>query len=236
MPVNVVRTPEEEIAWERAKARAHEEYPDATGDRFYRIVMAIYKKMAHYEPRTRPSEFEEISMNKGIARSMDRRGSRSDKTPPVAQKQKFSDPSICDRCGAVYSGKSWRRGPRLAREVIDKAPWVTCPGCAQAAAGEYHGQVLITVGDSASLEAVSARIANVERRAQFTQPERRVVSTNWNGKTLEVLTTSQKLAHRIAREVEKAFAGRARFSWSDDDGSLLAAVELGRPHAKAKSK
>ena len=167
---------------------------------------------------------------------MDRRGSRSDKSPPVAQKQTFSDPSICDRFGAVYSGKSWRRGPRLAREVIDKAPWVTCPGCSQAAAGEYHGQVLITVGDRASLEAVAARIANVERRAQFTQPERRVVSTNWNGKTLEVLTTSQKLAHRIASEVEKAFAGRAHFSWSDDDGSLLAAVELGRPRATARSK
>lgn len=35
MPVNVVRTPEEEIVWERAKARAREEYPDATGERFY---------------------------------------------------------------------------------------------------------------------------------------------------------------------------------------------------------
>lgn len=53
MPVNVVRTADEEIAWERAKARAREEYPDATGDRFYRIVMAIYKKMAHYQPRSR---------------------------------------------------------------------------------------------------------------------------------------------------------------------------------------
>jgi hypothetical protein len=52
MPVNVVRTPEEEIAWERAKARAREQYPDATGERFYRIVMAIYKKMAHYQPRS----------------------------------------------------------------------------------------------------------------------------------------------------------------------------------------
>ncbi len=165
-------------------------------------------------------------MNKGLVRSLDRRGARSDKSPPVAQKQTFSDPAICDRCGAVYTGKSWRRGPRLAREVIDKAPWVTCPGCAQAAAGEYHGRVLIAVGDSANVEAVSARIANVERRAQFTQPERRIVSTNWDGKTLEVLTTSQKLAHRVAREVEKAFGGRAHFSWSDDDGSLLAAVEL----------
>lgn len=51
MPVSVVRTAEEEAAWERAKKIAHEEYPEATGDRFYRIVMAIYKKMVHYEPR-----------------------------------------------------------------------------------------------------------------------------------------------------------------------------------------
>ncbi len=52
MPVSVVRTPEEEIAWERAKERAREEYPDATGERFWRIVMAIYKKMTHYRPRS----------------------------------------------------------------------------------------------------------------------------------------------------------------------------------------
>jgi hypothetical protein len=50
MPVNVVRTPEEEMAWERAKARVREQYPEATGERFYRLVMTIYKKMAHYEP------------------------------------------------------------------------------------------------------------------------------------------------------------------------------------------
>ncbi len=52
MPVNVVHTPEEEIAWERAKARAHEQYPEAKGAQFYRIVMAIYKKMVHYQPQS----------------------------------------------------------------------------------------------------------------------------------------------------------------------------------------
>ncbi|MDO8432137.1 MAG: hypothetical protein Q7S58_06955 [Candidatus Binatus sp.] len=119
---------------------------------------------------------------------------------------------------------------------MDKAPWVTCPGCAQSEAGEYHGQVLITIGDKASRDAISARIANVERRAQVTQPERRIVSTNWNGETLEVLTTSQKLAHRIAREVEKAFGGRSHFSWSADDGALLATVKAAPSKAKKKSK
>ena len=33
-------------------------------------------------------------MNKGLVRSLDRRGTRSDKNPAVAQKQKFSDPSF----------------------------------------------------------------------------------------------------------------------------------------------
>lgn len=161
-------------------------------------------------------------MSKALIRSTNRRESRSDKTAPVALKQEFRDPSIRERCGAVYSGKSWRRGRRLAAEVMDKAPWVTRPGCEQAASGDYHGQVLIEVSAGADREAISGRIANVERRAQITQPERRIVETNWNGKTLEVLTTSQKLAHRIAREVEKAFGGRAHFSWSDEDGTLLA--------------
>ncbi len=54
MPVGVVRTREDEIAWERAKERAREQYPGVTGDRFYRIVMAIYKKMTHYRPYSSP--------------------------------------------------------------------------------------------------------------------------------------------------------------------------------------
>lgn len=33
-------------------------------------------------------------MTKALIRSMNRRGSRSDKSPPVAHKQKFSDPSL----------------------------------------------------------------------------------------------------------------------------------------------
>ena len=52
MPVNIVKTPEDEIAWERTKERAREQYPDATGDRFWKIAMAIYKKMTHYQPRS----------------------------------------------------------------------------------------------------------------------------------------------------------------------------------------
>ena len=50
VPVGVVKTAEQEELWERAKEIVRMRYPDARGDRFYRIVMGVYKKMAHYRP------------------------------------------------------------------------------------------------------------------------------------------------------------------------------------------
>jgi hypothetical protein len=66
------------------------------------------------------------------------------------------------------------------------------------------------------------RIRNVAARAAFTQPERRVVDIVPRGSTLKVRTTSQKLAHRLARELAKAFHGTVSYHWSDRDGRLLA--------------
>ncbi len=65
-------------------------------------------------------------------------------------------------------------------------------------------------------------------RAAFTQPQRRLLDVRRVAGGLEVLTTSQKLAHRIAHEVEKAFGGRVSYAWSDRDGRLLARWEAGR--------
>ena len=161
---------------------------------------------------------------KGLTRSLDRRGTRSDMSPPVARKGRApEDPSVCDSCGSVYTAKTWRRDRPLPARLLNAAAWTICPGCKQAKSGEYFGRVLVRGSNAIpNLDAIRARIANVERRAEFTQPERRIVSSVWDGETLEVLTTSQKLAHRIARELQKAFGGRARYAWSDEDGALTA--------------
>jgi hypothetical protein len=161
---------------------------------------------------------------KGLIRSLNRKGASFDKKPAVARRGGvFREPSVCERCGAVYEHSRWRRGGNLSGELLERAAWVDCPACAEAKSGLAYGKVVIA-GDFArdNLELIRRRIANVERRATFTQPERKVLSLDWNGKNLEVLTTSQKLAHRIAREMEKLFGGRAKYSWSDNDGSLFA--------------
>ena len=164
------------------------------------------------------------SGRKNLIRSMSRRGVKSDKSPPVARKTfGLKEPSLCERCGAIFSHKTWRSDRRPTIALLDRATWTICPACEQVAGGQYFGKVAIVgTGAKVRLDAIRRRIANVARRASTTQPERRVVSADWNGATFEVLTTSQKLAHRIAHELEKAFGGTTSYNWSDEDGSLLA--------------
>src|SRR5216684_124150 len=129
---------------------------------------------------------------------------------------------IFEPCGAVYVHKTWRRGRRMAGELLETASFAVCPACKeQKTSGLCYGKVLIS-GAYANGDAIVRRIENVAKRAAYTQPERRIVSRGWEGKTLEVLTTSQKLAHRIARELKKAFGGRSTYAWSDRDGTLSA--------------
>lgn len=167
---------------------------------------------------------------KGLIRALDHRGSRSNMSPPVTRKAQYRDPSICDRCGAVYSRKIWRRPRALPAELAARAAWVHCPGCAQVeSADEYYGRVLVEIAQGAPVSAadISDRIKNVEKRARYYQPEHQVVSSAWDGNQLEVLTTSQKLAHRIVHELAKAFGGKPRFAWSDEDGTLFARLRIG---------
>lgn len=162
--------------------------------------------------------------DRGRIRGNVRKGSRSDLSPPTAVEARgLKDPSMCERCGAVYTRKTWRAGTRTARTSLIGVAWTVCPACRQSLDGEYYGRVLIRGPISqTSAASVERRIRNVAARAGFTQPERRVLSVGpWQG-GLEVLTTSQKLAHRIAHELEKAFGGEASYRWASRDGELLA--------------
>jgi hypothetical protein len=85
------------------------------------------------------------------------------------------------------------------------------------------------VGDSVLTheDLIRRRAENVAARAEATQPERRIVSIDWDGDALEILTTSQKLAHRLVHELKKILGGKATYRWSDD-GSLFVTWEPAR--------
>lgn len=162
-------------------------------------------------------------MNRGLIRAGSRKGVRDKKTAAGEKRTgRLPEPSVCERCGAVFARRTWRLGRRLSGALLDRARWTKCPACKQAGSGEYRGRVVVRGAIAAEQEtAIRRRVANVDALARMMQPERRVVSAERDGAVFEVLTTSQKLAHRIARELKKAFGGRVAYKWSDD-GSLFA--------------
>lgn len=114
----------------------------------------------------------------------------------------------------------------MTHALLSRATWVVCPACKQAGRAEGFGRVVIRGAYAAVNDAaIRRRIQNVAERAEFTSPQRRIVSLARDGDVLEVLTTSQKLAHRIAHELKKAFRGQTSYAWSDRDGALFATWE-----------
>jgi len=160
---------------------------------------------------------------KGLIRSLNRRASRSDKKPAISRAQPRRDPTACERCGAVFTRRTWRRDRPVTHALLARAAWTTCPACVQASQGAGFGRLVVRgTYLAAHLDPIRRRMQNVATRASHTQPERRIVSIEGDAGGLEVITTSQKLAHRIAHELKKAFGGRTSYAWSDADGSLFA--------------
>lgn len=164
-------------------------------------------------------------VGKALVRALERVGARSDKSPAVARKvAAVHEQTVCGGCGAVFVRKTWRRtSRRLVEAMAQGALPGVCPACRQVVKGQAFGRVVLE-GSYVENHAgeLLRRIRNVATRAAFTQPERRLIGMDTRGSTVEVLTTSQKLAHRIARELEKAFRGSVSYHWSDGDGRLLA--------------
>jgi hypothetical protein len=169
-----------------------------------------------------------VKKGKGLLRATSRRGTATHKAAPAERRSgRLPEPAMCERCGALFAHRAWRRGHSVTATLLKRAVWTECPACRQVRGGEYWGRVVIRGAFAANnAAAIRRRVRNIEARAQITQPQRRLVELSEAppAAVLEVLTTSQKLAHRIVSELKKAFRGRARYRWSDD-GSLFAVWE-----------
>jgi hypothetical protein len=175
---------------------------------------------------------------KDRARTMAERRTRSHQTPVTHGPAPSPDLTGCERCGLVFWRKTWRRSRRrTTHALLSGAAWGLCPACRQADAGQAFGRVLL-MGElpAAQQDELVRRVRNVCARAAFTQPQRRLLEMRSMNGGLEVLTTSQKLAHRIAHEIEKAFGGHVSYEWSDRDRRLLARWDARPPRPAARRR
>lgn len=162
--------------------------------------------------------------SRGLIRSLNRQAVRDDKAPRVVAKTPpIHEPTVCARCGAIFLRKTWRHDHNLDEAQLERARWGFCPACEQVSRQEGQGRLIIRGVSAIQRDQVLRRIENVAKRAMKTQPERRLVSIDSapDSDGIEVLTTSQKLAHRLAHELKKLLRGKVSYSWSDD-GTLFA--------------
>jgi len=162
--------------------------------------------------------------NKGGMRTLVHKGARSQRTPEVAQRtRKLAGETMCERCGNVYRDKRWHEGTAGERAWPVGFAWTVCPACRQFETQEFFGRIVVRgKGALGREDEIRTRVENVAARARFTQPQRRVLSFERLTDTLEILTSSQKLAHRIVASLMQAFGGHGAFAWSAEHGELTA--------------
>ena len=127
-----------------------------------------------------------------------------------AERLDVPGPAVCSRCHAFLETDHWRYDEHRYRELAEQPDIHTmlCPGCTRVERRLYEGEVTIRHrDDDAEKQTLLNLIHHEEARERQTNPSARIAVLIDRDSELYLLTTTQFLAKRIGREVEKAFHG-----------------------------
>lgn len=136
---------------------------------------------------------------------------------PYLAEQARTEIGLCSSCGAVYQHKRWYIDMELNEAQRAEASKVLCPACRKIADG-LPGGVVTLEGTflRKHKEEILHLVHNEEKRARGFNPLERIIEMDDRNGVLEITTTTEKLAQRIARMVYKAYAGEVDYKWSED--------------------
>lgn len=128
------------------------------------------------------------------------------------------DDTVCSRCDAVVRRQRWSLDPERKALVLSSGPAheVLCPACRRVTEQVPEGIVTLS-GDfwPAHRDEILHHIRNAEVDALGTNPLSSIADIHEVDGTLQVFTTTEKLAQRIGRSLQKAYSGKVQFVWSD---------------------
>ncbi len=135
---------------------------------------------------------------------------------PYLLKARPGDSTACAGCGAVYKSKRWSLPAKATKPVGVKSK-ILCPACQKIKEGFAGGYVTIS-GDFARShkDEILNLIRNKETLSMGNNPLGRVMGIKDKKDSIELTTTTDKLAQRIGRMLKKTFCGELVYKWSDD--------------------
>jgi hypothetical protein len=139
-------------------------------------------------------------------------------TSPSREMKPPADPAICSKCQAVWHKGKWSLDASACRKV---RRWgspiaVVCPACKSANEGIPTGILYLTGSFLAKNHAeILNLLHNAARTAAVKNPLERVIRIKADPERLLVVeTTSEKLARRLGRAVNKACGGALEIRFS----------------------
>src|SRR3989338_883508 len=128
--------------------------------------------------------------------------------------------AVCKACHAVYEKKRWRFDDAAYAKLsaLKQTKTVTCPACAKT--HDRYAEGILTLrwpGLFAHRRDVLGLLRKVAAKAKALSPLVRIMKIEDEGAELRVFTTNTALAQRMGREMERAYQGKAHYSWSHRD-------------------
>lgn len=133
------------------------------------------------------------------------------------------EPGVCASCGAVYANRRWTVAD-AKRGNGEPTHWrpariTTCPACVQMQGGAPSGYVYL---EGAFLVAhrddIESLLWNEAGRAAEDNPLARIMLWKENGEgKLTLSTTTEHLAQRLGRALEKAYDGKVEYDFSHEN-------------------
>ena len=124
----------------------------------------------------------------------------------------------CRGCGAVYYHARWSLDPtEEIRRSVESGNGVRrtyCPACQKIRHHYAQGIVKITRMDAKEKGEILRLLKNEESRARGKNPLERILAVVNDAGGMRVETTTEKLAQRLGRCLNKARGGKVTYKWS----------------------
>lgn len=160
--------------------------------------------------------------------TMIKRKSMDTADDPYLQKTGNTEIAVCKKCHAIYYNKRWYLDEELykRKSSLKETGKIMCPACLKIK-DKFPGGVVTLTGEflHEHKEEIMNMIRNEEERAKGFNPLERIMEVTKINKGMEITTTNEKLAQRIARSLERAYQGSVEYKWSSGTKLLRAEWE-----------
>ena len=133
---------------------------------------------------------------------------------PYFVKQKYRDPSVCEKCNVLFRNGVFE----WVKKIPPNASKIVCPACRRTK-DSFEGGIVALEGSFLSQHKsdILNIITNAEKAEQASRPLERIISLTDTGKRIEIRTTYEHIARRIGEAVRKAYKGELKVHYPESE-------------------